>query len=412
MFKLVLFTVLTMCIAGCAHQVSHDREHSFSHSYQETLLSGELLFESALSAEDTPDYDPFELPNYIHTWLVERGHHGRTRNLGKHLKYLVENNYGIGFRYNDRYTGTVEDAFLLGQGNCLTYSMLVHALAREMGVKTEFRLVMSPPQWDLIGDGSLRYLRHINVGIELSVNEYATYANQNSANFSRKHVQRRTRSRRMVTADISDPQNRYVDNYDFTIVEKSMVTSMYFSNVSATEILNGNYRKALAYLQRSIDQAPNNVDAWINLALLYRRHEQNDAALSIYKYLESIDPDEYLVLSGLAHIHADQGNDLEAQHYKDKINSVKLRNPYYHYNIALNKIQDRNLALSHINRAIELDATEPLFYRLKGILLLRDGQNAEAASMFSIAGELFQDASQQQKMRTKFTSLSELTINQ
>src|SRR4029077_302201 len=54
--------------------------------------------------------------------------------------------------YNEAVTQTVSGTFHEHRGNCLSFTMLFIALAREAGLHARYQLLDVPPQWNLDSD--------------------------------------------------------------------------------------------------------------------------------------------------------------------------------------------------------------------------------------------------------------------
>jgi hypothetical protein len=73
----------------------------------------------------------------------------------------------LGMSYNFSRTYTASEAFANKTGNCLAFSYLFAAFAKESGLKVAFQEVEIPPEWDSVSDDLLMTSRHVNVRLLL-----------------------------------------------------------------------------------------------------------------------------------------------------------------------------------------------------------------------------------------------------
>jgi Transglutaminase-like superfamily len=137
-----------------------------------TVLGAEPA-EGAKAVVSSPDYnlpeDPHELLRLdaeMKTFFAARI--DRTALLETRLDEIIKailGEKGLHFSYEGDGVYDVREAFRRRRGNCLTYSLLVVAVAREFGIKAEFNEVFIVPRWNRSG-GIIIESRHINVRVE------------------------------------------------------------------------------------------------------------------------------------------------------------------------------------------------------------------------------------------------------
>ena len=77
------------------------------------------------------------------------------------LAYAALDPYILDFSYDPRQTLTAAEAFQQRRGNCLTFSALFVAMARDAGLDARFQEVIIPPKWSAVND-TLLVSKHVN----------------------------------------------------------------------------------------------------------------------------------------------------------------------------------------------------------------------------------------------------------
>jgi len=89
---------------------------------------------------------------------------------------------GLGLQYDAAATLSARDAFKARSVNCLSYTMLYVALAREVGIDANFNDVQVPLIWGLQDESFILY-RHVNARVTLGANYFVSV--QTAASYSR-----------------------------------------------------------------------------------------------------------------------------------------------------------------------------------------------------------------------------------
>lgn len=243
----------------------------------------------------------------------------------------------LGVAYHDRMTRTASETFETANGNCLSLSMLFVALAREAGIEARFYEVNMVPEWTLAGDVVFA-TRHVNVGGRIS--GATTYVMDFSPYVARREV---GRSRLRDEAAIAQ----------------------YYNNIGANYLADGRLIAAYRQFSAGIELAPEVSFLWSNLAVVYSRNNQPDAAEWALRRAVAIDGRNTSAMSNLARVLRARGATEEAAALTRRIAGVQRNNPYYQFALGERHLaaEDYDTALARLQRAIELEPGEPLFYR-------------------------------------------------
>jgi hypothetical protein len=155
---------IIIIMAGCASVPPSEEAAVIT---PEQLLAGEPLLAGIdelpeiIAATDVLALNP-EMRSFVDSY-VDRG---STSYAKLHqLLYAVINEGGFGLKYNDL-THTAAETFNKRNGNCLSFTNMFVAMARDAGLKVSFQEVDIPPDWTMQGDIYV-LSRHMNIYVDL-----------------------------------------------------------------------------------------------------------------------------------------------------------------------------------------------------------------------------------------------------
>jgi tetratricopeptide (TPR) repeat protein len=332
-----------LLLGGCT-STPHETLQS---SYDAQLLSGQPLFGEEIDVSEFSSYDILAIDQKMKTMVSEKvnPHHLNLARIKRLLSELDKEGYFQG-TYRIAETRTAQDTFYARSGNCLSYTNMFIALAREAGLNAHYQIVQVPPTWDA-ESGYLIRNNHVNV------------------------VVRDIRSQRFNRVDFTVDFNSLqpAAEYDRRVITDRYAESLFYANLFVDEYVAGNHRAAFVRLKQAIIAAPENPDLWVNLGAFYNTHNRADLALKAFQMSLKIEPDNKPAWSGLERSYTALGEMDLAGLYGDKVRSYRVKNPYYHYALAqaAYRTQDYSLALESIDRAIDLNSRDGRFHYLKAL---------------------------------------------
>lgn len=347
-------TLFAVLLAGC---VTLDRPGPLPEMPWH-LVDGAALFGTAVDADEAPARDVLEITPAMQSFVADSVAEGRLSVM--RLKRLIRKLDDAGFfarLYTSTATYTAAETFAHQQGNCLSYTNLFVALAREARLQVHYQMVDVPPTWDADA-GLLIRNNHINVVVS-GVRFYDSNASTYTVDFN----------------DV-DPAPEFTRRR----VSDAYALSLYYANRSVELLRAGEDRIAFAHLRRALLIAPGNMDLWLNLAAFYSRAGRTADAVALFAAVERAEPDNRTAQSGLARSYANLGKQALARQYEGKVRSYQQRNPYYHLAIAQHEYEraDYVASLAAIEQAIALKRRNASFYFMKALAEDRLGR-AEAA---------------------------------
>ncbi len=257
------------------------------------------------------------------------------------------------FRYEGKGVYDVREAFRRRRGNCMTYSMLTIAVAREFGVKAKFNEVRNDPEWNRSG-GIVLVNGHINVRVENWPESYELDLKINEELLASRRSAR----------EVSDAR----------------AFAGVYSSAGVHRLAKGEWAEAMLLLERATVIDPKALPAWTNLGSAFVTLDQLDRAQVCYERALDIDRKALAALSGLATIHRAMGRSDEAAKLERRVTRYRERNPYYLLNTAREASSkgDLKAARRHLKRAIRIKKDEPEIYQLMAEVSLGLGLEKEA----------------------------------
>jgi tetratricopeptide (TPR) repeat protein len=297
------------------------------------------------------------------------------------LRELLDAVIGSGrFRldYGDS-TLTAAEAFHRREANCLSFTSLFVALAREVGLEANFQEVDIPPDWTLEG-GSLVLNRHVDVVVRDDAGRD-----------------------RVIDFQIED----FRASYDRRRVSDARGFAHYYSNLGVERMQAGDRLGALAYFRKALGADGRFVPAWVNLGSLYLRAGHPDFALASWQHALALDPGEAVALSNLERLHRQQGRTALADEIAGRLEHHRMRNPWYRYFLAQQAYGrgEYDAAIAHLERALREKRGEDRFAALLALSYLGRGDRAAARRWLARAEEIAADDESRRRYQGKLEKL-------
>ena len=195
------------------------------------------------------------------------------------LAYAALDPILLDFDYEPSLTLTAADTFNRRTGNCLSFTAMFIAMAREAGLKAWFQEVKLPPEWSSVNDTFLVSM-HVNAVVQDARSEYVV--------------------------DVSGAQGtKWMRNRKLSDAEAE---AQFYNNHGADALVKNDLATAFAYLVKAIRTAPDISYVWSNLGVVYNRNGQVDDAKQAYDVALEINPAEIVALNNLHTIYVKEGD--------------------------------------------------------------------------------------------------------
>ena len=236
-------------------------------------------------------------------------------------------------QYDAGMTGTAEETFMAGHGNCLSMSILFVAAARHLKFDSHFETVVVEPSWTHEGETMIRY-EHIVAAGNLGSSKYVV-------DFLAQLIGER------------GPSTRVTDE---------QALALYYGNLAVEAIVTGDLDASVYKSLQSLKLWPKNSNTWSNLGTAYRRKGDSQLAEASYRRALSLSRDNYSALSNLTRFYLLEGRESEADIYLRRVSRYYRRNPHYHLQVARMQIQTGDFvgARANLERATRLKKDDPV----------------------------------------------------
>ena len=327
------------------------------------LLSGELIFGEPLNTGSITDPGMFQLDDDMKAFVAENvdGSRAGRERMRRLLSAMIESGL-MSLDYDDTKTKTARQTFHDRVGNCMSFTALFVALAREADLEVTFQTVEVPPIW--YADSDLVILNnHVNA-----------------------LVKRNFGSRVVVDFNVTELKG----DYETREVSDEYALALYYNNVAMDALRKGDLEQSFRLLNKSIETFPDIAGNWANLGVIYSRSDEDDYAIAAYHKALDLDRKHRPSLTNLASIYQGRGDSERAEYHARQVRRYQDQNPYYHYYHALAAYNNGDLdtAEERLGRAIELKETEHKFYQLQGLIAERYGDRKTALESFEQALDL------------------------
>ncbi|MFQ5527393.1 MAG: tetratricopeptide repeat protein [Thermoanaerobaculia bacterium] len=195
------------------------------------------------------------------------------------LRALQHDKDGPRVRYEEGFTGTAQEAFDTGIVNCLSFSQLVVAMAREVGVEAFYMDVRKFQRFTKDGDLVI-VAGHMTAGFDKG-------------------------PERVILEFSVGPQVNYRDAVK---ISDETARAYYHSNRGAESLQAGDLVLAAEWLETATRLDPELPDAWVNLGVVLRRQGDIEAAESAYRRAIRLDGEFFPAYQNLAALYRLRGD--------------------------------------------------------------------------------------------------------
>ena len=239
------------------------------------------------------------------------------------------------FEYDPQITLPADQAFSEGIGNCLTFSAIMVAMAREAGLRAHFQEVEILPEWSNVNDTML-VSKHVNAVVYQSGQEYTV------------DVSRRRSKTGEYTQRLSDAEAQ----------------AQFYNNLGADALIGGNIGLAYAYFTKGLEMNPRLGYIWSNIGVILRRNGQTDDAILAYRTALKLDRNQPVALTNLYVIYTEDENEEAAEEFRVRVERNQRRNPFYIQALAEEAIEEQHYSQAEklAKKAIKMRADEYRFH--------------------------------------------------
>jgi Flp pilus assembly protein TadD len=295
---------------------------------------------------------PFAATEEMRRWVAKEVPRSTRRET--QLNWLLQavlNRTEAPLTYVAGHTGTAVEVFSNGSANCLGFSQLFVALAREIDLPVYLLRVSDLQSFERDGD-LIVASAHITAA-------FGTPDRRRILDFAQRPV----RAYRWVE-EISD----------LTAV------ALYYSNRGAEELRDGKIPEGRDLLRTAVQLDPELAEAWINLGVAERRTGDLVAAEKAYRSALEVDPSTVTAYQNLSALLRLVGREQEAEELLALVDRSGNRNPFSYLalgdlSLRLGRLEE---AGRYYRRAVRLDPTQAETEAALGHWALAAGKTREA----------------------------------
>ncbi len=300
---------------------------------------------------------PPELRERVHREVL-KGAPSQTQRLERLAHFMFDAQSGLGMDYREDATYAVEQAYATRTANCLAFTMLFLALAREVGLDAYPQEIRETLSWREDADIVYRN-NHINAAVRIGARGYVVDVAGDS----------------VIARDDPVP------------VSDARLLSHYYNNLAVELLARGQAEAAAQQMTRALELDPAYAPHWSNAGVIRLRTGDAVSARQAYDRALALEPDEpgaLFNMAGLANRIGDRR--LEAE-YRQRLERVQRKDPFHHVLQAMQyeRAGDYPQAIRHYRRAIRLYPEEHRFYSALARAYLHNDEPRRAAKALARA---------------------------
>jgi len=303
---------------------------------------------------------PTELRDALRRQVTDRSRSPDAR-LELLMAFLFESDGGLGMTYDHAATLTVEAAYRTRKANCLTFTLLSLALAREAGLDAHAQHLDEVLSWR---QENLHLVRsdHVNTGVRVQQRRYTIDV----------------ASRDIVTRAPPRP------------ISDQALLAMYYSNRAMELAIAGDYTAATPYMTVSLALDPTSPGSLNNAGVVALRSGDVAAAARHYRAALARNADHWGALVNLSQLYERLGDSARAQPLRARSERVLARDPFHQF-MAGHRAEaagDYATAVKRYRHAIRLHRSEHRFHSALARALLHQGATRQAVRALTHARQL------------------------
>jgi len=276
------------------------------------------------------------------------------------LAHFIVDDDGLGMTYQENATYTVAQAYANRQANCLTFTLLVIALAKEAGLEAYPQEMGETLSWREVG-GTIYRDNHINAGIRVGGHRYT----------------------------IDPAADLVLIPQPPVVVSHERLLAHYYNNVAVDRLQEGRLDVAMQDMAVALALDPGYATLWSNVGVMRAHGSDANGAERAYLRALALDPKDASALFNLVQL-LDRRGDPRERYYRQRLARVEQNDPLQQYLQALDyeRAGDYPHAIEHLQRAIQLKRDEDRFYAALARVYTAAGDTRRASSALARAQSL------------------------
>jgi Tfp pilus assembly protein PilF len=320
-------------------------------------------------ADPIPQVDVMSLPPELRAQadaVIRAGDPGATQRFQRLMNFIVDE-HGLGMTYQEDATYTVAQAYATRKANCLTFTLLVIALANEAGLEAYPQEVGETLSWREV-DGTIYRDNHINAGVRIGTHRFTVDPAADLVFLPRAPV----------------------------VVSHERLLAHYYNNVAVDRLQQRNLDAAQRDMAVALQLDPGYAALWSNAGVMYLHNGDSKAAADAYSRALALNPSDASALFNMVQLLHSQASPREIE-FRQRLSRVEQRDPLQQFLQGLDYERSGNFprAIASVRRAIQLKSDEHRFYAALARLYQRVGDFTRARSALASAQGLSRGKTQE-----------------
>lgn len=288
----------------------------------------------------------------------------RSNSQARRLELLVQMIFepdGLGLRYDTHATHSVAETWDTRSANCMSFTLLFVALAREAGIPARAQEVKQVLAW-VEDQGTIYALGHINAQVRIDGRTGLVDLDSN------------------VLMDPAGPQP----------ISDTRALAHYYNNRGSELMADGDTDGARRYFAQALAEDPTLPDIWNNLGVLDARQGDRTAAAGDYARALALDPRHAATLSNAINLYRRSGDAVRVAQLMQRLERVHASDPFHQYLLGTDAERhgDYRSAVRYYRRAVRLYAGAHQFHFGLARAYFLAGDNRKAERELRIARDL------------------------
>ncbi|MGX5732506.1 tetratricopeptide repeat protein [Pseudoxanthomonas beigongshangi] len=337
-------------------------------------LSPQPSLPDAFASPDIPTTQeilaiPPELDQQFRQWMAQSDAGPSPVRLERLVNFLFSKDGGLGLEYRADANYTVDQTYRMRHANCLSFTLMVIALARADGLQAYAQEIEDVLTWYQEGNTVYRN-NHVNAGIRIG--------------------------RQRFSIDVAWDQ--VIARQQPEAIPDAHLFAMFYNNRAVDLLGDGHAASAQAYLARARALSPEYPAFWNNTGVAALRQGDAPAAERAYLRALALNENYSSALFNLVTFYNRNGRSSEARSLQRRLEQVRAHDPFDQFLLALEheRSGDYEAAVNYYQRAIRLFGSEHRFYLGLARAYLHLGKARRAGRALARAEELSEGATRAQ----------------
>lgn len=268
---------------------------------------------------------------------------------------------GLGMTYRENATHSVRKSYLTREANCVGFTLLFLALAREAGLDASAQGVRRTLSWRQ-GGRTLYLNRHVNALVRIGTREYVV-------DFAIEPV---------------------IAHHRPTPISDRSLLAHYYNNLAMQDLEEGRMASAQRLIAITLSLDATSAANWSNAGVVHLRDNDAAGAERAYAKALALDPRDTGALFNMASLARRNGDSAREAELRRRLARVQKQDPLHHFLLAMAFEHDGNYpqAIDFYRNAIRLHGGEHRFHAALARAYRLSGNQTRAAAALKHAAAL------------------------